>query len=846
MRSVIRCVSAAVFAVIIACTGAYIPASASPAHTSGTDLAAASSSSFISATPRATAQGLTVSPATQIGQGWKPQTTFSLGDFNGDGRPDLGLIVPNGQLRMYARTSTTRFATPRTIGQGWSPYTVLGTSDWNSDLAPDIIAFDSAGRLFAYLGNGRGAFQGRVQIGQGWKGFSSVTLVSASVGQRTRILATTSAGVTRQYVSNGKGSWLDPVTVKPPVSTANAISWPGNAKGSTLSVLAATGNKLSALMVNDRQWSVDSTATLPLSNARLVDVQGTSAGATLTVVTSTGTLHTVTVSLRAEKPAPTPPPVPEAPAGPRTATPVASTVASVSSAQRGVGWPASGAVHMGDFNRDGFDDLGLIMSNGEFYAYYGTATGGFSGRTLIGVGWSGLSFVQGGVDVTGDGTPDVIACTPNGELVVYTGKGDGRFGARIQIGHGWTQAQSILLLRNGPNGNPAVLFTRTNGRTFLYQMNGRSGFTGTVELSSSDSRIGTALRSDDWNKDGRSDLLLRGSDGSLNVLFQSPSGEFDTLARIGQGWNGMRSIISADVTATSNRIYAIDGSGRLYAYDFRSNATPRGFVPTPPALAAPNQPSTPTNPAAPSTPSTPNAPSTQYKGHTFAAGNIISDAEFFTSGTMSVQEIRDFLASKNPNCRPGADGAACLKDYRTTTTQMDTAYCAPYTPGTNEDAATIISKSATACSINPKVLIVLLQKEQGLVTASGPSLNMTRYTKATGFRCPDGAPCDPTYAGLASQVYYAASRYVEYGARPEAFRFRAGGTYSIAYTTNAACGTTQVTIANRATAALYNYTPYVPNAAALANITGTGNSCSSYGNRNFWRNYIDWFGSTGV
>lgn len=213
---------------------------------------------------------------------------------------------------------------------------------------------------------------------------------------------------------------------------------------------------------------------------------------------------------------------------------------------------------------------------------------------------------------------------------------------------------------------------------------------------------------------------------------------------------------------------------------------------------------------------------------------------------MSAEQIRSFLQSVNPSCTPGADGAACLKDYTTTTSAMDTAYCQAYAAGANEDAATIISKSARACGINEKVLITLLQKEQGLVTASGTALNQTRYTKAAGYRCPDSAECDPTYAGLAAQVYYAASRYVEYGERPQAFRFQAGGTYDIAYSTTASCGTVKVRLANRATAALYNYTPYVPNAAALAHITSTGDSCSSYGNRNFWRNYVTWFGSTGV
>lgn len=29
----------------------------------------------------------------------------------------------------------------------------------------------------------------------------------------------------------------------------------------------------------------------------------------------------------------------------------------------------------------------------------------------------------------------------------------------------------------------------------------------------------------------------------------------------------------------------------------------------------------------------------------------------------------------------------------------------------------------------------------------------------------------------------------------------------------------------------------------MSNLYGTGDSCSAYGNRNFWRMYTDWFGS---
>lgn len=227
---------------------------------------------------------------------------------------------------------------------------------------------------------------------------------------------------------------------------------------------------------------------------------------------------------------------------------------------------------------------------------------------------------------------------------------------------------------------------------------------------------------------------------------------------------------------------------------------------------------------------------------TFVAGNIIADSVMFNSGTMTAAQVQSFFTSQNPNCQPGS--AACLKDYRATTASMTAPYCNPYVGAANESAATMLYKSAKACGINPQVLIVMLQKEQGLITASGSSLTELRYSKALGFGCPDFAGCKPEYAGLAQQFYYASSQLIRYGEEPDRFNFRVGQTANIQYHPDVSCGSSPVYLQNRATAALYNYTPYQPNAAALKNMAGEGDACSAYGNRNFWRLFNIWFGST--
>ncbi|MGY1747622.1 LGFP repeat-containing protein, partial [Blastococcus sp. SYSU D00695] len=232
----------------------------------------------------------------------------------------------------------------------------------------------------------------------------------------------------------------------------------------------------------------------------------------------------------------------------------------------------------------------------------------------------------------------------------------------------------------------------------------------------------------------------------------------------------------------------------------------------------------------------------------FRAGNIISDQLFFDGNAMSAPDVQAFLVSKNPRCVAGSDGTPCLKDYRmdTTTKPADASCRGTYQGAGGETAATIIAKVGQACGISQRVLLVILQKEQGLVTATGSSLYARRYREAMGFACPDTAPCNPAYNGFFNQVYSAASRYRYYADNPTRFNHRAGAVNQIRFDVEADCGSSGVFIENQATAGLYNYTPYQPNPAALAAGRGTGDRCSAYGNRNFWIYYTDWFGSTQI
>lgn len=80
-----------------------------------------------------------------------------------------------------------------------------------------------------------------------------------------------------------------------------------------------------------------------------------------------------------------------------------------------------------------------------------------------------------------------------------------------------------------------------------------------------------------------------------------------------------------------------------------------------------------------------------------------------------------------------ASGYTCLKDYYDTArTIAPDAMCGAYSGGTSERAPRFIYKVAQACGINPQVILVMLQKEQRLVTTTAPS--SWNYRAAMGQR----------------------------------------------------------------------------------------------------------------
>ena len=164
---------------------------------------------------------------------------------------------------------------------------------------------------------------------------------------------------------------------------------------------------------------------------------------------------------------------------------------------------------------------------------------------------------------------------------------------------------------------------------------------------------------------------------------------------------------------------------------------------------------------------------------TFNALNIISYETFRGSSSMSAADIQAFLDAQS-----GPMKSLRIADHS----------------GVRKSASQIIWDASTYWSINPKVVLSTLQKEQSLLSVSN-SKNAARLKKAMGCGVYPGST--NTYPGFGNQVWNGTRKLstyeVTYGWKP-------GKSIAV---TSAGKSKTIVPV-NASTFALYTYTPYYP------------------------------------
>ncbi len=240
------------------------------------------------------------------------------------------------------------------------------------------------------------------------------------------------------------------------------------------------------------------------------------------------------------------------------------------------------------------------------------------------------------------------------------------------------------------------------------------------------------------------------------------------------------------------------------------------------------------------------SPSSASAADSYLAGDLMADAQFFDFTSMTATDVQGFIESKELFCVSDSV-QTCLADYLTPTgldrPSPGPGSCADFHSFAGESGSQVIYDVAQACQISPRVLLALIEMKHHVV--SQPAADAT-FDQAVGYGCSPSGTCDPAYAGFANQVYSTALQFRENTANPNdpSYAFHIGSE-TIPYSADPACGASQIDILNQATANLYNYMHYQPDAVARSYLAAPagGDSCSSFELINFYLTYYNWFGS---
>ncbi|MDQ7814862.1 MAG: hypothetical protein RDU25_03620 [Patescibacteria group bacterium] len=188
----------------------------------------------------------------------------------------------------------------------------------------------------------------------------------------------------------------------------------------------------------------------------------------------------------------------------------------------------------------------------------------------------------------------------------------------------------------------------------------------------------------------------------------------------------------------------------------------------------------------------------------FDPNRILEDEDIFDANGMSYERMVSFLRSKG-----------ALADY--ITIDID---------GVPKTAAEIIWRVSQTYKMNPKYLLVLLQKEQSLVEDPSPSQRQMDWAAGYGVcdSCSKNDPSIQDFKGFASQLEWAAKQHREKYLFQILMKGRtiAGKAPGQAIPIDGMI----VTPVNNATVMLYSYTPHI------------------HGNLNLWRIWHRWFSLT--
>jgi len=445
-------------------------------------------------------------PGTCCSPDYRGASWAIVGDFNGDGNPDIAAGTPGGYVTILLGNGAGTFSMSQalTVTGCCTGPAAAAVGDFNGDGKLDLVVIDgttSPGTAILYLGNGDGTFQS-----------NPVTITVGDSGNHPDSITV------GDFNGNGK---LD-------FATANYSSYNF---GSNVSVVLGNGNGTFQTAVNY------STGNQPLNNG------GNGADSIVAAdFNNDGHLDLATLDIGNGQ--------------------VAVFLNNGNGTLQNPSYFTAGftfnntqhptQLAVGDFDKDGNADLVLIANQQSAAGVLlGNGNGTFQPAAWYVTDNDGTGVAVG--DLNGDGNPDfLVSATNSNTLTIALGNGDGTFkGARNYVPY---------IVSNGFSGNvpnpTSVAFGDFNGdgkpdmavvgqgNSFvtIFINNGDGTYTESANYSSGSSASVNMVAATDLNHDGKLDLVVGlntgGPPSSFSVLLGNGDGSFQSPVTYANGSNG--------------------------------------------------------------------------------------------------------------------------------------------------------------------------------------------------------------------------------------------------------------------------------------------------------------------